>query len=216
LTIEPYVDIVVRVPDSPVKAVVETRLVHDLHRKASALLADAAARPAASAPALAEVRDFLIAQLDSHHRCEDEILWTMIEERVPAAAEPLGRLSREHDQLDAALDALAAAATDEPDRTALVDAAVALRDLVHTHLEHEEPVLFPVLREHVSDEAWADFSRQVVAKTPEVGTHLLVGFLELVGAPEDVEIILRDMPAPVRTSLREQAQETLGRLAAAG
>jgi hemerythrin-like domain-containing protein len=216
LNIGAYADTVPWVENSPVKAVVETRLVHALHRKASALLAEAAARPAASPAALAEVRDFLVAHLDTHHTCEDNILWPMIEDRAPEAAEPLARLSGEHDQLDAALDALAAAPTDEPGRTALVDAAVAVRDLVHTHLEHEEPILFPALREHISEEAWADFARQVIATTPDVGTHLLVGFLEQLGTQEEVESILRDMPAPVRAALREQAQETLGRLAAAG
>lgn len=198
------------------KAVVETRLVHDLHRRVSSVLAEAAAHPAASAAALAEVRDFLVAQLETHHKCEDNILWPMIEHRAPGAAEPLARLSGEHDQLDAALDALAAAPVDEPGRTALVDSAVAVRDLVHAHLENEEPILLPALREHVSEEAWEDFARQVRATTPDVGTHLLVGFLEQVGAPEEVEIILRDVPAPVRAALREQAQETLGRMMAAG
>jgi hemerythrin-like domain-containing protein len=198
------------------RAVVETRLMHDLHRKASTVLAEAAAQPAASAAALAELRDFLVVHLDSHHKCEDTILWPMIEDRAPGAAEPLARLSGEHDQLDAVLEALAAAPTDEPGRTALVDAAVALRDLVHTHLEHEEPILFPALREHISEEAWADFARQVVEKTPHVGTHLLVGFLEQVGTPEEAEIILGDLPVPVRVALREQAQETFGRLTVAG
>ncbi|GAA1206500.1 hemerythrin domain-containing protein [Pseudonocardia alaniniphila] len=197
-------------------AVVHTRLVHDTHRRASTVLAEAAANPAASGTALAELRDFLVAHLDSHHKSEDDVLWPMIEELAPGIAEPLTRLSAEHDQLEAALEALAAASVDAPGRTALVDAAVAVRDLVHAHLENEEPVLLPALSQHVSDEAWDDFARQVRATTPGVGAHLLVGFLEQVGTPEDVEIILRDMPAPLRAELRDQAQETLGRLTAAG
>lgn len=190
--------------------------MHDLHRKATTLLAQAAADAATSAATLAELREFLVVHLDSHHKAEDNILWPMIEDRAPGAAEPLAQLSGEHDKLDRALEALSAAPTDEPDRTALVDAAVAVRDLVHTHLEHEESILFPALREHVSEEAWADFARQVVESTPNVGTHLLVGFLEQVGTPEEVEIVLGDLPVPVRATLREQAQETFGRLTMAG
>jgi hemerythrin-like domain-containing protein len=204
------------VRDTQATAVVETRLVHNLHRRVSSVLAEAAARPSASAAALAEVRDFLVVQLETHHECEDNILWPMIEDRAPAAAESFARLSAEHDQLDAALDALAEAPIDDIDRTALVESAVALRDLVHTHLEHEEPVLLPALRDHVSDEAWEDFVRRVRAATPDVGTHLLVGFLEQVGTPEEVEIVLRDVPAPVRAALREQAQGTLDRLTRVG
>jgi len=211
-----YVHTVTRVKDSTVTAVVHTRLVHDTHRRASSVLAEAAADPAASVAALAELRDFLVAHLDDHHTSEDNILWPMIENRDPGAAEPLARLSAEHDQLEAALEALAAAPIDEPGRTALVNSAVAVRDLVHAHLDHEEPILFAALREHVSEEEWEDFARQVRATAPDVGTHLLVGLLEQVGTPEEVEIILRDVPAPVRAALREQAQESLGRLTAAG
>jgi hemerythrin-like domain-containing protein len=207
---------VARVKASTVTAVVHTRLVHDIHRTASTVLAEAAADPAAPGTALAELREFLVAHLDSHHKSEDDVLWPMIEERAPGAADPLARLSGEHDQLETALGALAAAPIDDPGRTALVDAAVAVRDLVHVHLENEEPVLFPALSEHISDEAWDDFARQVRAMTPGVGAHLLVGFLDQVGTPEDIEIILRDMPAPVRAQLREQAHGTLGRLTAAG
>jgi len=207
---------VTRVKASTVTAVVHTRLVHDTHRRASTVLAEAAADPAASGAALAEVRDFLVAHLDIHHKAEDNVLWPMIEDRDPGAAQPLARLRGEHDRLEAALEALAAAPIDEPGRTALVDSAVAVCDLVHVHLDHEEPVLFPALREHLSEQAWEDFARQVRAMTPDVETHLLVGFLEQVGTPEEVEIILRDMPARVRAELREQAQETLGRLTAAG
>ncbi|NMH79528.1 hemerythrin domain-containing protein [Pseudonocardia xinjiangensis] len=202
--------------DTQATAVVETRLVHDLHRRVSTVLAETAARPAASVAALTELRDFLVVQLETHHECEDHILWPMVEDRAPGTAEPLARLSAEHDQLDAALDALAEAPIDGTDRTALVDSAVALRDLVHTHLEHEEPVLLPALREHVSEEAWEGFVRQVRAATPDVGTHLLVGFLEQVGTPEEADIVLRDVPAPVRAALREQAQGTLDRLTGDG
>jgi hemerythrin-like domain-containing protein len=199
-----------------VTAVIETRLIHDIHRRATSLLAEAAAHPSAPAAALTDVRDFLVAHLHHHHETEDDILWPMITAKAPEAADPLAGLSGEHDQLDAALDALSAATVDDAGRASLADAAVAVRDLVHLHLEREEPVLFPALRDHVSEEAWADFSRHVIATTPEVGTDLLVGFLEQVGTPEEVEIVLGGMPAPVRTALSEQARATLGMLRAAG
>jgi hemerythrin-like domain-containing protein len=202
------------VTDSQVTAVIETRLIHDIHRRATSLLAEAAAHPSAPAAALTDLRDFLVAHLHHHHETEDDILWPMITAKAPEAADPLAGLSGDHDRLDAALDALGAATVDT-DRASLVDAAVAVRDLVHLHLEREEPVLFPALRDHVSEEAWADFSRQVIATTPEVGTDLLVGFLEQVGTPEEVEIVLGGMPAPVRAALSEQARATLGRLRAA-
>lgn len=212
LDIDAYVDMLSRMTVMQTTAVIETRLVHDLHRKVSSLLAEAASRPGASAAALAEIRDFLVAQLRHHHQTEDDLLWPMITAEAPGLTGPLASLNSEHVQLDAALDALASAPVSRPDRTALVDAAIALRDLVHAHLGHEEPVLFPALRDHISAEAWKEFANQVVATAPDVGAHLLVGFLEQVGTPEEVEIILGGMPAPARAALREQAQDTFGQL----
>jgi hemerythrin-like domain-containing protein len=198
--------------DTQVTAVIETRLVHDLQRKASSLLAEAAPRPEVPAAALAEVRDFLVNQLRHHHQAEDDLLWPMITAEAPKLADPFASLSSEHEELDAALDALVSAPVSEQDRTALASAAIKLRDLVHTHLDFEESVLFPALRDHVSEEDWKEFTEQVVARTPPVGTHLLVGFLDQVGTPEEVAIILGGIPAPAQAALREQAQDTLARL----
>lgn len=201
-----------RMTDAQTTAVTETRLVHDLHRTASSLLAEAASRPGAATAALAELRDFLVAQLRDHHQAEDDLLWPMITARAPELAGSLATLGREHETLDPALDALASAPVDDPDRTELVDAAIALRGLVHEHLAHEEPVLFPALRDYVSGQMWDEFAEQVRASTSPVGVHLLVGFLEQVGTPEEVGVVLASMPAPARAALSEQAQETFRQL----
>jgi len=193
------------------RAVVETRLVHNVHRGASTLMAEAAARPAAP-EALAEVREFLVSQLRSHHESEDRLLWPLIMAKAPELAGPFAELSGEHDRLDAALDALEAAPIGPSDRTVLAESAVALRDLVHAHLDHEEPVLFPALRDLVTDQESRDFAEQVVAETPNIGPHLLVGFLEQAGTPEETGIILGAIPAPVLGALREQGRATLADL----
>ena len=56
---------------------------------------------------------------------------------------------------------------------------------MHTHLSHEEPVFFPALRAHVTDEQWAAFSQRTVASTPEVGKHLLIGLFYDVGSADE-------------------------------
>jgi hypothetical protein len=125
----------------------------------------------------------------------------------------LAELSREHDHLDATL----AAVGDASDRSGLAGAAVALRDLVHAHLAHEEPVLLPALRTHVSDEAWAEFSQRVVSGAPPQGAHLMVGLLDQIGSPSEVEMVLGNMPGPAREllpALRQQAGSTLEALSA--
>jgi hemerythrin-like domain-containing protein len=200
-------------------SVIETRLTHDMHRRATSLLAEAAGRPSADRVALAELRDFLVATLRHHHESEDGDLWPLITATAPGVTDHLGDLSTEHHQLDAALDALAAVpVSGESDRAALEKAAIAVRDLVHRHLEHEEPVLFPALRDHVTAEVWAEFSRKVIATSPPTGAHLMIGFFDQVGSREEVDLILSGLPAPAQEFvpvMRTQAKATLDALQAA-
>ncbi|WP_245939256.1 hemerythrin domain-containing protein [Actinacidiphila glaucinigra] len=203
-------------------SVIETRLAHEVHRVATALLAEAAVRPSAPLGTLAQLRDFLVVNLRHHHETEDEDLWPQIVATSPATADALGDLSAEHERLDEALDALAAVALgDDADaaRPALHEAAAAVRDTVHSHLAHEEPILFPALREHVTPEYWADFSQRVIATTPPVAGHLMIGFLDEVGTPEEVELMLAALPEPVRPllpAMRRQASDDLRTLRGAG
>ncbi|GLY83754.1 hemerythrin domain-containing protein [Actinoallomurus iriomotensis] len=194
-------------------AVIETRLSHDMHRAATSLLVEAAGRPAVPSAALAELRDFLVANLHHHHESEDGLLWPMITTTAPEVAESLAALSTEHDRLDAALDVLAAAPIgDGADRAALTEAATAVRDLIRHHLEHEEPLLFPALRTHVSPEAWDDFSQKVIATSPPQGAHLMIGFFDETGTPDEVDLVLDRLPEPVRPlipEMRRQAREAL-------
>jgi hypothetical protein len=200
-------------PATEPNAVVETRLLHQVHRRATTVLAEAAARPEVPDTALADLREFLVAQLRHHHESEDLDLWPQIVAAAPQTADALAELSREHDHLDATL----AEVGDAPDRSRLAAAAVSLRDLVHAHLAHEEPILLPALRTHVSDESWAEFSQRVVAAAPPQGAHLMVGLLDQVGSPGEVEMVLGNMPEPAREllpALRQQAGPTLEALSA--
>ncbi|MFD5748061.1 hemerythrin domain-containing protein [Streptomyces sp. NPDC127033] len=199
-------------------AIAETQLLHKMHRAATSLLADAAERPTAPSAALAELRDFLVAALRHHHEAEDHELWPKLTAADPVAGAGLDEVGAEHVALDETLDTVAAVPVGETeDRTALIEAAVALRDLVHRHIEHEEPVLFPALETHMSDEAWADFSRGVIASAPPVGTHLNIGFFEQVGTPEELKVVMANMPEgalPFIPAMREQALATLDSLQA--
>ncbi|MEU2622041.1 hemerythrin domain-containing protein [Streptomyces sp. NPDC007157] len=229
-------------PPTESTAIVETRLAHDVHRAASTLLAEAALNPSVPLSALAQLRDFLVSNLDHHHESEDNDLWPRIVAAVPAAALELDSLSEEHERLDAALNQLAAVAmngngaggnlseTAKPTadqggtsattvRAALHAAAVTVRDRVHDHLAHEEPVLFPALRDHLTPAEWEDFSQRVIATTPPVAGHLMVGFLDEVGTPAEVDLVLSGLPEPVRPlvpGLRLRAAADLGILRGIG
>lgn len=196
-------------------AVIETRVVHDLHRRATTLLADALDRPSSPVTDLVALRDFVVAALDHHHRSEDTSLWPLIVAGAPELAGPLGILSAEHESLDAHLDALYAAPIDDGARVLAAERAAAVRDLVHDHLAHEEPVLFPALRDHISADAWYRFSAATVASAPAEGTDLLVALLHEVGTDDELEVIFQHLPDPARQALpakRAQGTAVLARL----
>jgi len=193
-------------------SIVETRVVHNMHRLATTLLAEAAGRPQADAAALDELRLFLVKQLRHHHETEDHNLWPLIEKIAPGTSAPLAGLSGEHEALDTSLDDLEAAATGSPE---LAAAAETVRRTVHEHLDHEEPILFPALREHVGDQEWKDFSAFVMATTPPDAAHLAVGFFGRVASPEELQILFAGLPEPVRQAapaMAEQAEETFAAL----
>lgn len=180
----------------------ETRLLHNVHRTATGLLAETAAREPAEVGLLTELRDFLVGALRHHHESEDHLLWPRLADAAPEAAGKLASLGDEHDELDAALDTLAATPV-HGDRAELVAATEAVRDLVHRHLAHEEPILFPVLRDHMPDEEWTAFSKEVVASAPPAGGHLMIGFLDEVGTPDEVAAVLANLPEPVQPMVED-------------
>ncbi len=179
-------------------AVLETQLVHDAQRRVTTILADALDSRSAPTSTVGEVRDFVVAMLDHHHRSEDSDLWPLLTSCAPELSDALAALSREHDQLDAALHELAAAPVGSGDGAA---AARHVRDLVHTHLSHEEPVLFPAFRAHLTDEDWFAFSQRTVATTPQVSTHLYIGLFYEVGTDIQLELVLRQLPPDARSTV---------------
>ncbi|MFF3890337.1 hemerythrin domain-containing protein [Streptomyces sp. NPDC001914] len=199
-------------------AALETRLKHDVHRVATSLLAGAAARPAVPLTALAQLRDFVVLNLRHHHEWEEHALWPCILTAAPDALQRLDRLCNEHRQLEDALAHLASLALTESDvpedaaRAQLKGVAREVRNIVLIHLDNEESLLIPALRNHISPEAWADISQQVIATTPPTAGHLMIGFLDEVGTPAEAEVVLARLPEPVRSMLpamRRQASEDL-------
>lgn len=196
-------------------SVVETRLVHEMHRRATSLLADALAQPPGSDDAVSQLRDLVVATLHHHHRGEDADLWPQLLDAAPELEGPLRSLSVEHQQLDVALDVLREVPIGDIPHHQAAELAVAVRNLVHEHLAHEEPVLLPALRAHVPDEDWDEFSARMVATSPPVGTDLLVALLHAVGSDSEVEVIFHHLPRSEREllpSLRAQGEAVLAQL----
>jgi hemerythrin-like domain-containing protein len=182
--------------------VIETRIVHDVHRRATSLLTDAVGAPSAPIRLVAELRDFVVATLHHHHACEDSDLWPLLGSAAPDLTRDLWTLTEEHERLQHQLDTLQRIPIDhEADRARCIEPAGELRDLVHEHLAHEEPLLFPALRRNVSLRAWSEFSARTVASSPPEGTHLLVAMLHEAGTNDELDIIFRHLPPPARDLL---------------
>jgi hemerythrin-like domain-containing protein len=197
-------------------SVVETALVHDVHRRATTLLAIAVAEPSTDPAAVVALRDFVVEVLRHHHESEDADLWPLLVAAEPHLGAPLARLSLEHDRLDTALDELAAAPVPVTGDGEAVRAAGAVRDLVHEHLGHEEPILFPALRAHLGDDAWDAFSARTVSTSPPTAAPLLVALMHAEGTPEAVGLVLDHLPPERRglvDALREQGDAVLAAVA---
>jgi hypothetical protein len=204
-------------PDQDSPAVVETRVVHDSQRRATSLLVEVVSTPASPTAATGEalqLRDHLVAALQHHHESEDHDLWPRLRAAAPHLGAGLDALSDEHERLDAALDQLRTAPVDQPGDARAVAAALTVRDLVHGHLSHEEPLLFPALGAHLTERDWDDFSRRTVASAPRVGLDLLVEMLYESGTDDEVELILRHLPPEAREAIPERRRHARATLAA--
>ena len=197
--------------------VLEMKLIHDVHRAATSLLATSTTRTDAPEAELTELRDFVVAALRHHHQIEDDVLWPMCEAIDSGFTGTLRDLSAEHHTLDAALTVLDAVDIDaETERGSLATAAQSVRALVDQHLAHEEPATYPALR-LLTEAQWAQFSRAAMESAPATGAHLQIGLIFEVGDADQVAAVLAALPAPAAAALpalRDQARSTLSALRA--
>ena len=207
----PNVEAMTAAINTDIVAVVETRVAHDTHRRATTLLADATReRGAVDQPTVDTFTAFVVAMLRHHHELEDHDLWPLLLSAAPTLGPSLSALSAEHARLEEVLAQVESGADH--------DHAVELRDLVHEHLGHEEPILFPALRQHLTADQWLEFSAKAIDTAPQVGIELLMALMHEV-APRDVRVVLDRLPSEARDAVPAMlaaADPVLGRLRAAG
>src|SRR5271165_3048032 len=91
----------------PKAALLDTRLAHDVFRRATSLLAAAAESNRVPDGPLEELRDFVVAEVRYHHDSEDRLVWPLLEAANPTATAALTGLSAEHQDLACGLELLA-------------------------------------------------------------------------------------------------------------
>ena len=184
----------------------EFQMVHDAMRHAVAVLADAGAGltpgPSTKARQLGAFADFLLVFVHHHHSGEDEHWWPSLRERSAAAGTVLAPLTDDHHDLDPLLDALRGHAAQlkagAHDPGAVARDTAALRDHLLEHLAAEEPVLFPLLTEHMDKDEAERLGRLMAKSAPKSGLSYLLGLLDDTASPQEQQLILGKMPPPIR------------------
>ncbi|MFE1591845.1 hemerythrin domain-containing protein [Nocardia sp. NPDC058705] len=111
-------------------------------------------RALAAAPELERWKQFR-TQLAVHHTAEDVVLWPSLRRRG-VDAELVEAMAAEHDRIDPLL-AQANRAFDTAGPEAARPTLVALSELLHNHLQHEEQETLPL----INDQEWSQLDREM-------------------------------------------------------
>ena len=138
----------------------------------------------------------------AHHRIEDEIFYPALVQRVPEAADYLGRIDEEHLLLDELMEEGDAAMTGLVEGTAPDGAAFVLSHLDRTmrdHLDYEEAELIHLFTRNFDDDEYQALVKQA-GKSLGLGKQALftVPFVGSWVDDEQREQLLGNAPLPFR------------------
>jgi hemerythrin-like domain-containing protein len=148
-------------------------------------------------------------QLHHHHSIEDTEVFPYLRRSLAAGkgAAVLDAMATEHEAIDeaqdatqAAMDALLAAPT-AANAAVLRSRLAAFKEVVVSHLAHEEEAAVPLIVEGFDTEYWMAFMSR---RQQEAGTDAFLPWV-LDGAPAPaVDQVTSELPPPVRALLLEQ------------
>ena len=153
--------------------------------------------------AVAEVIGFTVAGLRFHHSLEDDDYWPAIVANGAdqASLEPL---IVEHHQLIPILDGLAAQTQalvkDPGDRLALSSCQTLFQELADhlvVHLDHEEPIFFPLLAQHLPDAQAHALALKAAKSAPRKGFSWIMAGATYAMRPREADEFLRSLPKPL-------------------
>jgi hemerythrin-like domain-containing protein/uncharacterized protein YndB with AHSA1/START domain len=187
--------------DTRMMNIVHNALRRDVARAQSALTQWPYPDPSQRA-AIAKHLTWMMEFLHRHHHLEDDGLYPLVRERVPAAARILDAMNADHHTLIPAIDRLTKAAdryTQNP--CARTEVAVALDELAAVmlpHLQREETEMMPIVAAAVTKSEW-DAIEQAHAVKPLKPAELAFTALWLLDETTDEEraVIRSVVPKPV-------------------
>lgn len=131
----------------------------------------------------------LAMALHHHHLAEDQVMWPILLERLDDGATVL-RMEEQHERiaelLDLALTQGSAFRTSAREHRGdqLATTLTALSVALNTHLDDEEAVILPLVREHLTVEEWAGVGEAGHAAIPKDRMLVFLGYL-LIGTTKD-------------------------------
>jgi hemerythrin-like domain-containing protein len=194
--------------------VVDMRLVHRVLRREFAampgLIANVADGDTARAKVVGRHVMFVVGALHNHHAAEDEMIWPLLHNRVPARADDVERMENQHNGIVAAVARVDAAlsvwmgAPREPTASQLLTAVAELEHLVVEHLDDEELNAVPVIEEHLSQDEWeATVKRATAFLTSHPKLAIVLGGLVLdYASPGERQTFMSGVPLVPRLLLR--------------
>ena len=153
---------------------------------------------------LSEFGLFTVAGTHFHHGSEDNYYWPAIV-RNGADEALLKPLVEEHHLLDPLLDEVQRAFEALSDGTADAQAIGSVRALVDrfkndmlTHLDHEEPIFFPLLSQYMPDDESERLANELAKKAPRKGISWLMGAVEYGMTKDQATEFLATFPKPIQ------------------
>ena len=153
---------------------------------------------------LSDYGTFAVAGAHFHHTTEDDYYWPAVE-RNGAAPSLLEPLIKEHHMIDPLLDEMKRAFEALEDRPTDTQTIESLRVLVRrfgdgmlSHLDHEEPIFFPLLTQYMPDAENELLTKELAKKSPRKGLSWLIGGVEYGMTPEQASEFLAVFPKPIQ------------------
>lgn len=139
-----------------------------------------------------------------HHSAEDNYYWPAVE-RNGADASLLEPLIKEHHMIDPLLDeaqrafeALEHGPTSEETLDDLKLLVGRFKDNMLSHLDHEEPIFFPLLTKYMPDDESHRLAAEVAKKAPRKGISWLMGGVEYGMTKEQSTEFIATFPKPIQ------------------
>ncbi|MGH7721616.1 MAG: hemerythrin domain-containing protein [Candidatus Dormibacteria bacterium] len=205
-------------------------LPHGLFRSAFAsaggIIAAAGREGAEQTAVVSSYLDNVLRFLDAHHGGEDEVVWPVLTERCPAAAELLARMEGQHAAIHELRERTAALLTawtasgDPEDGRRLAAGLQGLGAEVEVHFGEEEMEILPLASRNMSPEEWGQLPGHAMQHFTGDKIWLILGLVFEQMTPQQLAVTLQHLPAPVvemwESSGRAAFEEFIARVRVTG